>query len=82
MQDSQKAPQQSDTYYSVSEIHLETLQHRQGNTMYILTGRATPSGRPRIYIPGHSAGTYKKSHTPEAAAFIFTSQQHPTSFAK
>lgn len=71
-----------DTYYSVSEIYLETLQHRQGNTMYILTGRATPSGWPRIHIPGYSAGTYKKSHTPEAVAFIFTSQQHPSRFAR
>ena len=51
----------SDTYYSVSEIHLETLQHRQGNTMYILTGQAKSSGWPRIHIPGHSAGTFKKA---------------------
>lgn len=38
MQDSQKAPQQLRHILQVSEIYLETVQHRQGNTMYILTG--------------------------------------------
>lgn len=72
---------QMHTYYSMSEIHLQKLQHRQCDIMYILTG---PSYTLRTIKNSNSRilSIYEKSHTPEAAAFIFISQQHPSSFAK